>query len=217
MIDTSIKYSGISLLDKIFEFIEMTPNSAEWNVKSLKANPPRLIRLRQIESLLKAFFGTNRKQNLLTKAKSMLFADQAITINTFLQGHFIMGYSIDEYTALTNSIKDSVRNRAGSNQQKEMGVEELVSLFLRLIKFKKQVRGLVTFNSTWLEASSDVSLFSIYLTNTVAENLCGKYKELDDIIEQLINPKGLIFSTKELIGKFDFPTEDLSEIVIDFM
>lgn len=48
-------YSAIDLLDKVLEFIEMTPNSNEWNLQSLKSNLPRQIRFRQIEALLNAF------------------------------------------------------------------------------------------------------------------------------------------------------------------
>ncbi|MGZ3834290.1 MAG: hypothetical protein ACXVB0_12255, partial [Mucilaginibacter sp.] len=82
---------------------------------------------------------------------------------------------------------------------------------------KRQIRNLLTFNSGWLEASSTTSLFSIFLTNSISNNLIGKYDELDKALELFINPKSLIFTEEELIAKFNFPTEDLSSIDADFM
>ena len=43
------------LLNNTLEFRAMTPNSNEWNERSLKHNKPRLIRFKRINSLLKAF------------------------------------------------------------------------------------------------------------------------------------------------------------------
>lgn len=211
-------YSGINLLDKILEFTEMTPNSAEWNLKSLKANPPRQIRLRQIESLLTAFCAMSTNENLLSKAKSVFFDNHKITIPSFLRGDFIKIRSIDEYWEITQFIKDFVKTRVGdADRKREIRIEELVFTFPILIDFKKQIRRMLTFNSGWSEASSDISLFSIYLTNSIAENLTGKYNELDWVIERFINPKGLIFTEEEMIDKYNFPKEDLNEVDMDFM
>jgi len=211
-------YSGINLLDKIFEFTEMTPNSVEWNLKSLQANPPRQIRLQQIESLLTAFCTINANENLLSKAKSMFFGNHKITITAFLSGDFIKTRSIDEYSELIQFVKDFVKTKVGdAGRKREIRIEELVFIFPILIDFKKQIRSMLTFNSGWLEASSDISLFSIYLTNSIAENLTGKYNELDYVIERFINPQGLIFTEEEMIDKYNFPKEDLNEVDMDFI
>ena len=210
-------YSGINLLDKIFEFTEMTPNPIEWNLKSLKSNPPRQIRLRQIESLLTAFCTINTNKNLLSKAKSIFFDNHKITIKSFLQGDFIKTRSIDEYSELIHFVIDFVKNRVGdADRKREIRIEELAFIFPILVDFKKQIRSMLTFNSGWLEASSDISLFSIYLTNSIAKELVGKYSELDYVIERVINPKGLVFTEEEMIDKYNFPKEDLNEVDIDF-
>ena len=46
---------GINLVEKIIEFVELTPKNLEWNFESLKDFPSILLRLKQIESLLIAF------------------------------------------------------------------------------------------------------------------------------------------------------------------
>jgi len=211
-------YSGVNLLDEIFEFTEMTPNSIEWNLKSLKANPPRQIRLRRIESLLTAFCTINTNESLLSKAKSILFDHHKITIASFLQGDFIKARSIEEYSEVIKFIKDFVKTKVGDvDRKREIRIEELVFIFPFLINFKKQIRSLLTFNSGWLETGSDVALFSIYLTDSISEKLAGNYSELDYFIELFINPKRLIFTKEEMIDKYNFPKEDLNDVDSDFM
>jgi len=206
------------LLDEIFEFTEMTPNSIEWNLKSLKANPPRQIRLRRIESLLTAFCSIDINESLLSKAKSIFFDHHKITIASFLQGDFIKARSIDEYSEVIKFIKDFVKTKVGDvDRKREIRIEELVFIFPFLINFKKQIRSLLTFNSGWLEAGSDVALFSIYLTDSISEKLAGNYSELDYFIELFINPKRLIFTKEEMIDKYNFPKEDLNDVDSDFM
>jgi hypothetical protein len=215
---TSIKtYSAIDLLDKILEFTEMTPNSTQWNLKSLKSNPPRQIRLQQIEALVNAFCVAELNQNLLNKAKSIFSNDQKISIESFLRGDFIKSRNVIEYLDLTQSIKDFVKTKTNNvDQTRDIRIEQLVFIFRQLIDFKRKIRNLLTFNSGWLEASSVTSLFSIYLTDSISNELTGKYNELDNVIEQLINPKNLTFTQEELIDKFDFPIANLNDIDMDF-
>jgi hypothetical protein len=72
--EKSKTYNGIDLLDKILEFVTMTPNEREWNYKSLNSNQPRQIRLKQINSLLKAFSLTSDK-NIFEKASNCFNPD----------------------------------------------------------------------------------------------------------------------------------------------
>ncbi|EHQ27646.1 hypothetical protein Mucpa_3548 [Mucilaginibacter paludis DSM 18603] len=211
-------YSAIDLLDKVLEFIEMTPNSNEWNLQSLKSNLPRQIRFRQIEALLNAFFAKNASASLLNKATSIFSNQRKISINFLLSGKFLNDRAIDDYANLLDLIKSFVAKESGNvDQSKQIRVEQLTFIFPKLIDFKRQIRNLLTFNSGWLEASSTTSVFSIFLTNSISNNLIGKYDELDKVLELFINPKSLIFTEEELIAKFNFPTEDLSSVDADFM
>jgi len=211
-------YSAIDLLDKILDFTSMTPNSKEWNLRSLKSNPPRHIRLRQIDALLHAFCPSQVNQNIISKTRSIFDDHQKKSIEAFLRGDFIKTRSVTEYTGLFQFIKDFAKNKNGIiDQERQVRLEELVFIFPKLIDFKSQIRSLLTFNSGWLEASSPTSLFSIYITNSISHNLVGKYDELDDVIEQFINPQGFTFTEKELIDKYNFPTENLNDVDMDFI
>ncbi|MEO6850293.1 MAG: hypothetical protein ABI203_06510, partial [Mucilaginibacter sp.] len=66
-------------------------------------------------------------------------------------------------------------------------------------------------------ANTITSLFSIQLTNSISNNLIGRYNELDTVIGLFIDPKSLTFTEEELITRFSFPTENLNAIDADFI
>ena len=211
-------YKGIDLLDKIFEFIAMTPNSTNWNLNALKSNPPRYIRLQQIESLVKAFFEPRQASSLLEKATALLTVKKGVTIQNILSGQFIKERTTSEYTELINFIKNIVKEKEGvMGQEREVHVMELIMPYQHLIRYKRQLIELLSFNSGWLESGSVTSRFSIYLTDTISNNLVDKFNDLNTALELFINPKQLSFSEDELKSKYKFPTENLSEVDIDFM
>lgn len=216
---TSVKkYSAIDLLDKVFEFIEMTPNPNEWNLQALKSNPPRQIRFRQIDALFNAFFIEESNRDLLSKAMSKFSKQRKISIESFLNGNFLKTRTIDSYSNLVEFIKDFLETGTENiDQSKEIRIEHLVFIFPKLIDFKKHIRNLLTFNSGWLEANTITSLFSIQLTNSISNNLIGRYNELDTVIGLFIDPKSLTFTEEELITRFSFPTENLNAIDADFI
>ena len=92
-------FNGVTLIDKILEFVAMTPNESEWNYKSLSGNKPRLIRLKRINSLLKAFSLTTNK-NIFEKASNYINPDVKADIKSILSGDFIKNRNIEEYHEL---------------------------------------------------------------------------------------------------------------------
>ena len=84
-----------------------------------------------------------------------------------------------------------------------------------MINYKIKLREIIDFNSGWLEVSSAFSIFHIKLTNSIGSNLINKYDDLDRVIDLFINPEKLHFTEQELIEKFNFPPEDLSQIDMD--
>ena len=211
-------YKGIDLLDRIFEFIAMTPNSANWNLNALKSNPPRYIRLQRIESLIKAFFEPEQTSSLLEKATALFTVKKGVTIQNILSGDFIKERTNSEYTELINYIKNIVKEKEGViDQDREVHVMELIMPYQHLMRYKRQLIELLSFNSGWLESGSVTSRFSIYLTDSISGNLVDKFNHLDTALELFINPKQLTFSEDELKSKFKFPIENLRDVDIDFM
>ena len=211
-------YKGVDLLYKIFEFIAMTPNSAEWKSEALKSNPPRYIRFRQIESLTRAFFDQKEKVGFLGKIKHIFNNEEFLTIQNILSGDFINERTISDYAELIIFIKEFVKEKEGvSGEERELNLRMLVMPYQQLIKYKQQLVELLNFKSGWLESSSVTSRFSIYLTDSVSSNLTEKFGDLDAVLELFINPKRLLFTEDELKAKYRFPTENLRDIDIDFI
>lgn len=211
-------YKGIDLLEKILEFVEMTPNSKEWNVIKLASNPPRKIRLKQIESLISAFYNDCENKNPSNKSLSTLFNKKEVDIKSILSGEFIALKTIDDYKPTTEFINNFVKNHIDSSDvEKEIHLNELIFIYTQLLEYKKRIRNLVKFNSGWIEAGSTASQFSILLTNSITKNLEDKYNELDKTLELIINPNELTFSEQELIDRYDYPSESLFDIEMEWM
>ena len=209
-------YKGIDLLDKIFEFCEMTPDTKLWTINALQGNQPRQIRLKQINALINAFFPENTATNLIERTKKLFSDSKNDTIHTILSGDYLNKQNINDFSELVDLIKSTVRTKENfESEEREIHIGHLIMPYQQLIKYKKELRRLLTFNSGWLEASSMTSRFSIYLTNSISNNLTDKYSDLDKALELFINPKNLSFTEAELIAKHHFPTDDLHEIDVD--
>ena len=203
-------YSAIDLLDKILEFTSLTPDPNQWNFEDLESNPPRHIRLQQIDSLIKALFGNDKKHNLPETLQ--------LTIQSILSGDIIKTRTIKDYETAIRFILEYVENAKGTvNEKRETNLSELVFVFRDLLEYKRLLRKMMTYHSNWIEASTIPLRFSIYLTKSISENLAGKYDDLDKILGLFIDPQGLSFKEEELITRYYYPTENLLDVDIDFM
>ena len=211
-------YTGIDLLNKIFEFIEVTPDPGKWNLKSLKDNPPRYIRLQQIEALLSAFFEKKEPTGFLEKTKTFFTGSFKATIETILSGEFIKERTTENYAELIAFMKNTIEEKEPTKDTTiDINVAKLVTPFKQLAKYKRQAMYLLTLNSGWLEAGSFTSRFSIYLTNSVSSTLADKFATLDKALELFINPQHLSFTEEELKAKFGFPLNKPTDIDMDFI
>lgn len=212
--ETPQTYSGIDLLEKILEFIAMTPNEGEWNYKSLNNNKPRQIRLQQINSLLKAFSLTNEK-NFFEKTTNYFNPDLKSEIKSILNGDFIKNNEIEDFREVVTFANQFLQDNNHS-YDRPVRLHELSFIYPKMIDYKIKIREIIGFNSGWLEASSTFSIFHILLTDSISANLNNKYENLDHVLELFINPRGQTFTKKELIEKFGYPTEDLHQIDMDY-
>jgi hypothetical protein len=211
-------FSGIDLAEKIIEFVAMTPDSNQWNAKALYNNPPRQIRFYQIQSLMLAFIGMEK--NTTSRAErygAITTVESKPSIKYFLNGDFIRNRTQADYVATVELIRAYMKENAHYDRlSKDVSTGELAFIFPKLFNYKTQLRNLLTFNSGWLEASSMTSYFSIFLTNSISQNLIGKYEVLDRALEWFINPLELSFTLNELIVGYRYPKENLSDIDMDY-
>jgi len=203
-------FRGIDLISKIIEFIRMTPDPKEWNLSSLKSNPPRYILFQQINSLISAF--------LKKKTETPLLKDNPdLTIKSVLSGDFINQQKIEDYEKTYQFITHFViehGTRVYEPSTYGFSLYDLGSAFRFLIDYKRQLTSLIRFNSGWLAVSGriDPLSFTMVLTNSISDNLYDKYSDLDKALELFTNPKGLSFTEEELIAKYNYPTENLFDV-----
>ena len=211
-------FSGIDLLNQVLEFTEMVPDSKQWTLSSVKSNPPRYIRLQQIQSLLNAFFSNSTKKNFPEKTRDFLSGNPSITINSFLIGEFIKLQSREDHALTFQFMREFVEKHVpGYITSEELHTAKLRFVFQKLVDYKRLLRQILEFNSGWIESGSVVAQFSIYLTASISKNLDGNYTQLDKVLELFINPKGLSFTEDELISKYNYPKQSLEEIDIAWL
>ncbi|MCU7548151.1 hypothetical protein OCK74_03455 [Chitinophagaceae bacterium LB-8] len=214
--NTYKQYTAVDLIEKIIEFTKMTPNPKLWKEGLLKESPPRYVRLRQINALTKALF-SQRSNNFLGKAKSLLLVNQLPTINALLSGSFIKGKNIREYEGIIAMIKTTVRENEGQlGETGEITHKHLIDVYQRLMKYKKQLMDLLHFNDGESTSAPIGLRFTVYLTNEVSSAFEGKYARLDEALALIIDPNSLTFTEEELQAEYNYPKEDIREVDKNF-
>uniref|UniRef100_UPI00404B5C1C hypothetical protein n=1 Tax=Flavobacterium sp. TaxID=239 RepID=UPI00404B5C1C len=203
-------YRGIDLVDKILEFIKMTPDYKQTTFNSLKGNQPRLIRLKQIDSLISAFIPEIQNESMTSRLKGF-FSSRKIDLDIILSGDFLENRNIEDYSEFINHVKYEIQN-FGSD---EIDFTDLKNVFTAFVTYKKHIKQILEFNAGWLSVSRKTSMFTIRVTDSISSNLVGKYDKIDKALEILINPKKKSFTEIELISKFNFPKENLEEIDLE--
>lgn len=209
-------FTGIDIIEKIIEFKLMTPDERLWDEKNLK-NEPRLIRLKRINSLISAFFPKPYKSNLERFIK-FFSAKHALTIQDILSGQFIALFTPADYeqcrTLMTNYLK--AQDMKFSEDDSRL-LDDLAFEFPAFISYKIGLYQLLSTNSGRFntELPRVPTSFTICLTETINKGIADKYKDLDQIIESIVNPKQLRFTEVELIQKYKYPTQDLEKVDID--
>lgn len=205
-------YTAVDLLDKVIEFEDLTPNPALWKEGLLKDNPPRLLRLRQINALAKALF-SDEPANFLGKAKSLFLVPRTPTVKTLLSGAFIKERNLAAYDDVSAWIKENVREREGElGETGQLKQVHLIDVYQRLLRYKKQVFALEQFNNREKIKKSVGLRFSVYLTNEVSQRIKESCAPLDKALGLLLDPFNLSFSLEELQQSYNYPKEDIREI-----
>lgn len=214
--NTDKLYTAVDLIEKIIEFTKMTPNPKLWKEGLLKESPPRYVRIRQINALIKAVFSP-RSDNFLGKAKSLLLINQLPTINDLLSGSFIKEINIREYEGLIDTIKTTVREYEGHlGETGEISHKHLIAVYQRLMRYKIQLMDLLHFNDGESISAPIGQRFTVYLTNEVANAIEGTYTRLDEVLGSMIDPNNLSFTEEELQVEYNYPKEDLREVDKNF-
>ncbi len=205
------------LLDKTIEFTSLVPDASLWKESSLRDQPPYLLRFRQIQSLIKAFFNRKAPANFMQKAKALFTSEPSVTIQSLLSGTFIPIRDIEEYNSTTEFIKAAVKEKeAMVDMQASISLDKLILVYQYLMSYKKSLSALLLFNTDPLKEGSIASRFTDYITNSITDQVRGRYNDLDKALELLINPHQDTFTEEQLRSEFNYPRQDLHEVEADF-
>jgi hypothetical protein len=214
--NTSKLYTAIDLIEMIIEFTKMTPNPKLWKEGLLHDSPPRYIRIRQINALTKALF-TNRQNNFLGRAKSLLMLNGMPTITDLLSGSFIKKRNIRDYEYIIELIKTTVQEAEGRlGETGEITHKHLLDVYQRLLSYKKQLIDLLHFNDGESTSRPIGIRFTVYLTNEVSRSFEGQLTRLDEALGLFIDPSSQAFTEEELQLDYNYPKEDIQEVDRNF-
>jgi len=196
-------YSIGDFLDKYFEFKSLEPDTRNWNVKSLKGNKPRYIRLLRLNSFIKAF-GLGEE------------------LSDFLNYSFVEKLKPESATEIKDDIKQFALSNERLKERWEYDSERLNSprnyqmIIQQFLRFIEQMNKTLKFNSTWLEASTLTSQYSINKTQNVLKSIdTDALDNIKRILCNLIDPEKRKFTKSQLVNNFGFPNEDLEAIDMD--
>ncbi len=195
--------TGLTLIEKALEFESMETDKAQWTFDKQKDNPPRFVRLQQLNVLLQVFTPEIYNPN-----------DIASGIDDLISGEFIFCRK-KKYSQLFKEM-DNVINIATENRSKkhrEWGLYELQFNYKHILKFKRRINEVLTFNCGRIETSYHTS-YSEIMTRKVLDTL--DTKEIDDFLSLVIDPAGKRFHRDELIKTYNYPTEDIFDVDLDW-
>jgi hypothetical protein len=205
-------YTAVDLLEKAIEFEDLTPNPALWKEGMLKDNPPRLLRLRQINALAKAFF-THQPADLFGKAKSFFLVPRIPTVKTLLSGSFLKERNLAAYENVIAWMKDLVRENEGQlGETGQVNHAHLLEVYQRLLRYKKELFAIGEFNNRERVKKAVGLRFSVYLTDEVSQRIKKSCAPLDKALGLLLDPLSLSFTQEELQRTYHYPKEDKKEI-----
>ena len=191
--------SAITLLDVLIEFEEMTYETEEWSFEAQKNNPPRLIRLQQIDVMLKKFI-PDLSESFSIKKKMVCV----------LQGTFIDERKNELYTNVFGQMDDLlIRHKSKRHSYFQWITYHLKSNYLWILEYKRAIRKMK--NYTWgnLEISYPY-MYSNLLIASISKQIDSS--EVDQFLASVIDPFNQVFTKSSLIKKDGYPSADINEV-----
>ncbi len=197
-----IEITGITLIEKVLEFVAMIPDSSNWVFNQMKLNSSYEIRYRQIDVLLNYF-----TPEIYNKQ------DLKISIKHFLQGDFIELRPLSVYKDILAEMDNTIQTgKITMPQQRPWLIGDITSNYCDLINFRKKLNRLLMQNNGIMEISYPY-LFSVEITDQIIRNIDTKI--MDKFLGLVIDPSGQMVTKERLVNDYNYPTEDVYEIDAD--
>jgi hypothetical protein len=195
--------SSLSLIYDVLEFMAMTPDPNEWSIEAQK-NPPRQVRLIRIKVLLSLYLPEIFQHNNLRKSMEDMMA-----------GNFIYERKPGVYTGLFSEMDRFMEGEwTLSKEPHDWDLHDLNHNYRELMRFKKQIYKIKSFNSGVYEMSYPY-YYSYLMSRQILEKI--ETPQLDDFLKSVIDPSGKRFHTHELVSKHNYPDVDLMDLDFGWM
>ena len=211
-----MNYTASTLIESILEFKSMTPDKNRWSLDALIDNPPRLLRLKEINALIDVFIPELKDRILQAKLVSVLTGDflnlrnESLYTNLFVE----MDNKIQElrspYQRTKEELIEERQNRDGTAFIFGLSWDngELKSNYLKLLNFKILLYDVKFYNSGTMELPY-TRYFHYRLTQKISDSI--NIEEINNFLQIVIDPKKRNYTKKELIENYNYPDEYIDE------
>ena len=191
--------SAKTLLDTILEFVEMTPELDDWGFEQQKENPPRLIRLQQIDVLLKLLIPEFPDE--YTIKKKILF---------IYQGEFIKCRAKERYQIVFDEMDEILgSHKIKKHKDFEWNIFYLKHNYCEAFEFKKDIRQMKKYNKGILEIGYAYASANL-LIDSIASTI--NTDPADHFLTSIIDPLKQTFLKADLVKNHGYPHADITEI-----
>lgn len=192
------------LIEKILDFISLVPDHNDWKIEKLKNNPPRLIRFKQIEVLLQIFAPEIYNQN-----------DIKLSIESTINGQFLLHRPEHIYTELFDEMETTIRRYKPKLKKSEPWQNRLLQdNFDHLMRYMIELNRISNYNSGVLVLSYP-HFYAYLLSEETSTNI--DTQKITSFLGTAIDPQQRLFNSSTLIKDFNYPSEDLTEIDLEWM
>jgi len=194
--------SAKTLIEIVFELIELEPDSNQWNEDAQQDNLPRLIRLQQIAVLYNLFMND--------LGETIPFNEKVLTI---INGGFIAKRPKEKYMNAFEEMEQYLHNK-NHEKQTEWMITHLKHNYEKLIEF----RGLLFNAQRFNEGLIDVSYpyyYSVLLSDEIGQGI--NTKTIDEYLSMIIDPEKRIWDKQFMVEHYNYPKEDRAAIDAEWL
>jgi hypothetical protein len=179
-----------TLLLKFLELRGLSSQLADWTEERFSENPPRLIRLRRLVAIFRAF-------------------DIPWDPASFVRGEFIQPEQ-PRYAGLFSKLVAQMPKGLEPWQR-----HRLPEFFAMLFGYREKVNGVLEYFSGLYEATG-LTLFAYLKGSQLNQVIQDKLGDIEDILVELISPEAATFTVEQLSKNFGYPKDDLFKIDLDW-
>jgi hypothetical protein len=193
------RWTARDFLRAASEFERMTSDRDTWTEEHLESNPPRLVRLRRLRALAKAF-------------------DVQPGFEALWSGAFVRQRPFEHYQPFVQRVmreSETLFPDALRSMHRPLMTWDVEHVYERLFKFlTEHAYPMLEFNSGVMAASG----VYLYLVRRVSHSLAGLpelIRPIEELAGLIIDPASRSFSPEEL-APYGWPPEDLFSIDDDY-